>query len=349
MAKSKKTPDSSPRHFASDNYAGVHTQIMDALIKCNSGHAPAYGDDYYTARAAEKFRDLFGDVEVFFVFNGTAANVLSLRTLIDSHESVICSSRAHIQEEECGAPEHQLGCKIITLPTETGKITTEQIKNHILVNGDQHKVQTRAISLSQSTELGTIYQPKELSMIAKLAQQHELFIHMDGARIANAAAALKGQIKQTTTGVDVLSFGGTKNGLMYGEAVVFFNRDLAKKFKFYRKQKMQLASKMRFIATQFDALLTDGLWLKNARHANQMAELLYDKLQKIPQVKVSGPVEANAIFARVPNALIKSLSSQFRFYVWEEHPQNSVVRWMTSFDTTREDVERFTAAIKEYF
>jgi threonine aldolase len=345
----KETARHSTRHFASDNYASVHPKIMDALIKSNSGHAPAYGEDYYTEKTREKFRTLLGDVEVHFVFNGTAANVLSLRSMIDSHESVICSTVSHINEDECGAPEHQLGVKLVTLPTSSGKITVDQIKAKVLTNGDQHKVQTKAISLTQSTELGTVYKTSELAEISKFAKKNDLYLHIDGARIANAAAALGGSLKKACAGADVLSFGGTKNGLMFGEAVVFFNKELAEKFKFYRKQKMQLASKMRFISAQFEALLTDSLWLKNAEASNQMASLLHSKLKGIPQLSILYPVDANALFIRLPNKAITRLQSQFRFYVWEEDPggETSVVRWMTSFDTTKEDVSLFSKAVAQ--
>ncbi|MGE3973263.1 MAG: low specificity L-threonine aldolase [Bdellovibrionales bacterium] len=342
-----KSKNLRPRHFASDNYASVHPDIMKALVNCNEGHATAYGDDEYTARAQKKFQKIFGDVEVFFVFNGTAANVLSLRSMIDRYESVICSARAHIQEDECGAPENILGCKLVTLPTENGKITAQQIEKSLLVNGDQHKTQTRAISLSQSTELGTVYSQKELKQISEVAKKHGIFVHMDGARIANAIAHLDRNIKAATHGVDVLSFGGTKNGLMYGEAIVFFNKKLAQKMKFYRKQNMQLASKMRFISAQFEALLTDSLWLKNAEHSNKMAQLFSKELTALSRVEITQSVDANALFVRIPNSLIEKLQKTFHFYLWEKGTEHSIVRWMTAFDTTSQDIEQFVATIKK--
>ncbi|MBI3554995.1 MAG: aminotransferase class V-fold PLP-dependent enzyme, partial [Deltaproteobacteria bacterium] len=265
------------RGFASDNNAGIHPAILAAIAEANQGHASAYGDDDYTARAVVKFREHFGnDADVFFVFNGTAANVLSLMTLTSSFSAVLCAATAHIENDECGAPEKFTGCKLVTIETPDGKLTPELLRPSIKGGGDQHHVQPRAISISQTTELGTVYTAAEVRALADFAHAHGMFLHMDGARISNAAASLHTTLRAITrdAGVDVLSFGGTKIGLMLGEAVVFFKPELARDFKFVRKQGMQLSSKMRFIAAQFDALLAGDLWRRNASRANSMARLL---------------------------------------------------------------------------
>ena len=336
------------RSFASDNNAGVHASVLDALAAANQGHVVGYGDDPYTASAIETFKKHFGtDVEVFFVFNGTAANVLSLKALTESYHAVICTETAHIQTDECGAPEKFTGCKLITLAAPDGKLTVPAIKSAYHGIGDQHHVQARVVALTQATEMGTVYTPNEIKAVARFAHQHDMYVHMDGARIANAAASLGVPLKALTggAGVDVLSFGGTKNGLMGGEAVVFFDRKLAADFLFLRKQGMQLASKMRFIAVQFETLLSNDLWLKSAKHANQMARLLEKEVRKIPGIEIICPVQANGVFARIPQRAIKKLQKKYFFYVWNE--EESVVRWMCSFDTTEEDIRDFVKYIAE--
>jgi threonine aldolase len=330
------------RSFASDNNAGIHPQILEAISSVNHGHTVGYGDDPHTAAAVEKFQEHFGpEIEVFFVFNGTAANCLSLKALTNSYHAVICSEAAHIYTDECAAPEKFTGCKLIPIPTADGKLTLEAVSHAYHGIGDQHHVQPRVISITQATEMGTVYKPKETRDLARFAHQRDMFLHVDGARIANAAASLGLTLREATRdlGVDVLSFGGTKNGAMGAEAVVFFDKKLARDFLYLRKQGMQLASKMRFISAQFEALLSDHLWRKNAEHSNQMAQLLEKEISKIPQVKIVYKVEANGVFARIPRQAIAKLQKRYFFYVWNE--EQSVVRWMCSFDTTEEDVKQF--------
>jgi threonine aldolase len=330
------------RSFASDNNAGVHAAALAAVCAANVGHTVGYGDDPYTASAVRKFKEHFGrDVRVFFVFNGTAANVLGLRALTQSYHAVICSESAHIYTDECGAPEKFTGCKLIPLPTRDGKLTVDAVKAAYHGIGDQHHVQPRVIAITQATEMGTVYGPEEIKALSRFAREHGMFLHMDGARIANAAAALGQSLREATRdlGVDVLSFGGTKNGLMGAEAVVFFNPRLAEDFLYWRKQGMQLASKMRFVAVQFETLLANDLWLKSARHANRMAKLLAREVKKIPGVEIVYPVEANGVFARIPREAIVKIQKRYFFYVWNE--EQSVVRWMCSFDTTKEDIAQF--------
>jgi threonine aldolase len=336
------------RSFASDNNAGVHAQVLTAIAAANQGHTVGYGDDAYTASANEKFRDHFGtDVEVFFVFNGTAANVLGLQAMTRPYHAVLCTDVAHIHTDECGATEKFTGCKLVTLAAPQGKLTVEAVRSAYHGIGDEHHVQPKVIAITQATETGTIYQPSEIKVLAEFARAHDMLLHMDGARLANAAAALNQNLRQATRdlAVDILSFGGTKNGLMGGEAIVFFNRKLAENFRFIRKQGMQLASKMRFIAVQFETLLTDDLWLRSARHANAMAKLLESEVKKIPALRIAYPVEANGVFVRVPREAIARIKEQYFFYIWNE--ETSVVRWMCSFDTTEEDVRQFAAFVKE--
>jgi threonine aldolase len=340
------------RSFASDNNASVHPLVLKAIAGANHGHAVAYGDDPHTARALRKFRRHFGsDSQVFFVFNGTAANCLSLRVLVESYEAVICSQAAHIYSDECGAPERFAGCKLLPVAPVEGKLTAESIATLYRGVGDQHHVQPRVISITQATEVGTVYKPEEIRALARFAHERDMFLHMDGARLANAAAHLGLNLRQATRdlGIDVLSFGGTKNGLMGAEAVVLFpGQGISPKFgerlRYLRKQSMQLASKMRFLAAQFDALLTGNLWLENARHANGMAALLAEELRKLSRVKIVYEVEGNGIFALVPRPAVAELQKRYFFYVWDE--EQSMVRWMCSFDTTEGDVKRFSAAVK---
>lgn len=344
MPKPKKS-------FASDNYAGIHPEILQAIAQANEGHEPAYGGDSFTERAHLAFKRHFGpDAEVALVFNGTAANVLAFQALNRPFEAVLCSQGAHIQEDECGAPEKFTGSKLVGVPHLDGKITVQALRAHLRGVGSQHNVQPRTISLSQSTEFGTVYTPDELHAISRFARDHGLWLHMDGARLANAAASLGVSLREASRecGVDVLSFGGTKNGMMCGEAVVFFRPELARGFAFVRKQGMQLASKMRFISAQFIALLEGDLWLRNARHSNQMARLLAEKAARIPGVRIHRPVDANGVFALLPPEAVEPLQKEFAFHVWDEratetHPE---VRWMTAFDTTQDDIERFVAALR---
>lgn len=286
------------RGFASDNNAGIHPDILKAVGQADVGHAKGYGDDPWTEEAIAVFREIFGDVEIFFVYGGTAANVLSLQAMTDSFNGIICSSVAHISVDECGAPEKFTGCKLIAIPSPDGKITVEQIRQYAHGVGDEHHVQPKVISITQATECGTVYSAGEILTITDYAHNNGMLVHVDGARIANAAVSLGAGLNDITgkAGIDALSFGGTKNGMMCGEAVVLFNKSFASNFKYIRKQGMQLASKMRFISAQFRALLTDGLWWKNARHANQMARLLAQELCQLPCVHITQKVQSNAVF-----------------------------------------------------
>ena len=336
------------RSFASDNNAGIHPDVVKAILAANQGHAVGYGDDRYTESAVGKFKQHFGaDIDVFIVFNGTAANCLSLKALTDSYHAVICTEAAHIYTDECGAPEKFTGCKLIPISTDDGKLTVDAVRRACHGLGDQHHVQPRVISITQASEMGTVYRPEEIKTLARFAHKRAMFLHMDGARIANAAASLGLTLRQATRdlGVDVLSFGGTKNGLMGAEAVVFFDKKLSHNFQYLRKQGMQLASKMRFISVQLDCLLSNDLWLRNARHANRMAQLLQKGLSDIPEVKIVYDVEANGVFAKIPAHAIARLQERYFFYVWNE--EESVVRWMCSFDTTEEDVKRFVRFVAE--
>ncbi len=336
------------RSFASDNNAGVHPEIMAALAAANDGHVIAYGDDPYTARAVNLFREHFGsDAEVFFVFGGTGANVLGLKAMTQSHEAVICADTAHINVDECGAPEKFTGCKLLSVPTSQGKFSTAAFQYFMVGVGFEHHVQPRVISISQATEMGTVYTPKEIKALATFAHRNDMFLHVDGARISNAAASLRLPLRAITrdVGVDVLSFGGAKNGMMYGEAVVFFDKALARDFKYTRKQGTHLPSKMRFISAQFEAMLSNNLWLRNAEHANRMAGVLARELRTIPQITITQPVEANGVFAIVPKKYVARLQKQYFFYVWNE--ETSEVRLMTSFDTTEDDIADFVALVRK--
>jgi threonine aldolase len=341
-------PNPPTRSFASDNNAGVHPEIIEAIASANRGHVVAYGADDYTRSAVRKFEEHFGpDIEVFFTFNGTGANVLSLQALTRPFHSVLCSAYAHIYTDECGAPEKHTGCKLIPLPQENGKISLESVRHAYHGIGDEHHSQPRVISITQSTEMGTVYQPEEIRTLAQFAHEHDMFLHMDGARIANAAASLGQTLRQATRdlGVDVLSFGGTKNGIMGGEAVVFFQPELGQNFLYLRKQSMQLASKMRFIAAQFEALLTNDLWRRSAEHANRMAQLLEKEVSQIPGVRVVWKVEANGVFAQIPRHAIARIQQHYFFYMWME--EESIVRWMCSFDTTEDDIRKFAGVVAE--
>jgi len=307
-----------------------------------------YGDDPYTQSVVQKFKQHFGsDTEVFFVFNGTAANCLGLKALTNTYHAVICGEAAHINTDECGAPEKFTGCKLIPVAVNNGKLTVEAVSHAYHGIDDPHHVQPRVISITQATEVGTVYQPAEIKALAKFAHERGMFLHMDGARIANAAASLRQTLRQATRdlGVDVLSFGGTKNGALGAEAVVFFDKKLGHDFLYLRKQGMQLASKMRFISAQFDALFTGDLWRKSAQHANRMARLLQKELTKIRAIKIVYKVEANGVFAKIPRAAIAKLQKRYFFYVWNE--QQSVVRWMCSFDTTEQDVKEFARFVAQ--
>jgi threonine aldolase len=334
------------KSFASDNNSGIHPDILTAIENANTSHAIAYGDDDFTQTAKQKFKQHFGnDAEVFFVFNGTAANVLSLTASTQPHNAIICSEFAHINVDECGAPERFAGCKLLTCQTTDGKITVSEIAKHLHGLGVQHHAQPKIISISQPSELGTVYSLEEMRIIAQFAHANDLLLHVDGARLANAAVALNLEFKKFTAdiGVDILSFGGTKNGMMYGEAVVFLNPELAENFMYTRKQAMQLASKMRFVSAQFIAYLANSQCFKTARHSNEMAKLLEAKIKEIPQIKITQKVESNAVFAIIPTEIYNDLQKEYFFYLWNEKTYEA--RWMCSFDTTENDINRFVGLI----
>ena len=335
------------RGFASDNNAGVHPDILQAIIECNQGHTVGYGEDPYTKAAIEKFNEVFDqDIDVYFVYGGTGANVLSLNAISQSHQAVFCCDTAHIYVDECGAPEKFTGSKLIPLPSTDGKIRIDQITPHLHTVGFPHHVQPGVISISQPTEYGTVYNIEEIQALSYFAHQNNMFLHMDGARLANAAVALETDLKSISSdaGVDVLSFGGTKNGMMFGEAVIFFDPALSKEFKYIRKQGMQLHSKMRFIAAQFTAILSNNLWKKNAAHANHMAQIFKKSLSEFKKIEITQPVETNSIFAVIPEKIIEPLRNEYFFYTWKEDLNE--VRWMTSFDTEESDITGFSDCIR---
>lgn len=336
------------RGFGSDNHSGIHPELFSALANANQFHAPSYGTDEWSEAAIIKFKEQFGElVKVYFVFNGTAANALAITTLAQSFNSVICADSSHLNVDECGAPEFFFGGKLITVKSKNGKISVEQLDELMVRRGDQHFSQVSAISITQPTELGTVYSLTELRDICQWAKKQKLYIHMDGARIANAAVALGIPFKQFTTdlGVDIVSFGGTKNGLIYGEAVVFLNPELGKSFKFQRKQYGQLPSKTRFIAASFQRYLSTGLWQQIAEHSLKMAQLLGQELHKYSEIKITQPIQSNAVFAEIPRTLIKELRDEFFFYIWNE--QTFECRLMTSWDTEPDDIFQFSQKINQ--
>ncbi|MEV7807354.1 low specificity L-threonine aldolase [Microbispora sp. NPDC088329] len=344
--------DPASRTFASDNYAGVHPEILEAIALANGGHQVSYGDDVYTEAVRGVFRRHFGEqAEVFPVFNGTAANVVSLRSMCAHWEAVVCPESAHINTDEGGAPEVTGRLKLLTVPTPDGKLTPDLIDRQAWGFGDVHRAQPRVVSISNATELGTLYTPAEIKAICDHAHELGMFVHLDGSRITNAAAALDVPLRALTTdaGVDVLSFGGTKIGLLLGEAVVVLNPEASRGLPYLRKTSMQLASKMRFVSVQFEALLGGDLWLRNARRANAMAQRLADAVRDLPGVSVPRPVEANAVFAVLPADVADRLRKRFRFYNWNEQVGGGMVevRWMCAFDTTEADVDAFAAALAE--
>lgn len=334
------------KSFASDNWAGTSPEIMDALINANQGHSPAYGADPYTEEAKQEFKKLFGKkAETYFVYNGTAANIISLASNSRSFNSIICSSHAHINVDECGAGEKFAGTKLLDIANTDGKLTPEMILPHIKADRYPHQSVPGIISITQATELGTLYSVSEIKILADLAHKYKLLLHVDGARIANAAVALNCSMKEmiTDTGVDILSFGGTKNGLMFGEAVVFLKPELADLFELFRKQGMQLASKMRFISVQFTALLKNNLWEKNARQANEMAQYLGAKLARIPEIKITQRIETNGIWAIIPKKLAEKMQQAQFFYPWDEAKDE--YRIMTAYDTSKEEIDLFIETI----
>ncbi|MEI2717735.1 MAG: beta-eliminating lyase-related protein [Candidatus Nanopelagicales bacterium] len=335
------------RGFASDNYAGVHPDVMAALEHVNVGHQPAYGDDETTAQLGSLMKAHFGDTaEVFPVFNGTGANVVALQAMARPWEAVVCAQSAHVNVDEGGAPEKVAGLKLWQIPTEDGKLTPDLLDTQAWGYGDVHRAQPTVLSVTQSTELGTLYSLSELTVLVAHARSLGMRVHLDGARIANAAAALDVPFRAFTTdiGVDAVSFGGTKNGAMGAEAIVVLDPEDVPGVPFLRKSAMQLASKMRFISAQLVALLTDDLWLRNARHSNAMAQRLYRAVADIPGVSVTREPRANSVFAVLPADVTERLQQRFRFYTWD--PATGEVRWMCSWDTTEQDIDQFATAIR---
>lgn len=339
------------RGFGSDNHSGISPEILKAIADANVDHALAYGDDEWCARTEALFREHFGpQAKVYFVFNGTGANVLNIDAMCRSHEAVVCAETAHINVDECGAPQRVVGCRLLTVDTPDGKLTPELVKTRLHGFGFEHHSQPRAISITQSTELGTLYSLDEIRALADLAHSYNMYLHMDGARLANAAVALGCTFKEMTTdlGVDCLSFGGTKNGMLMGESVVLLNPALDVDMKYRRKQMTQLCSKMRFVAAQFEAYLSTGLWRRNAEHSNRMARLLFSELQPLTAthpLKVMYPVQVNSVFVQLPADVWHALQQEYFFYDWDEAA--NVVRWMCSFDTTEDDIHNFLSALKK--
>jgi threonine aldolase len=339
---------SAERGFASDNNAGIHPDILKEIQSVNTGHVRGYGDDVYTNKALELFREQLGEaVQVFFAFTGTGANVLGLAGIMHSWNSVITASTAHLETDECGAPEKFVGCKILTVDTRDGKITTDLMEKHMHGFDFEHHSQPKVISITQATEMGTVFTADEIRKIAHYAHSRGMLLHMDGARLANAAVQLNLPFKAFTTdaGVDVLSFGGTKNGMMYGEAICFLKPDLSSNFKYLRKQGMQLASKMRYISAQFTGYFNNDLWKKLAAHSNAMARVLEGNLKQIDGLTITQKVESNGVFVILPHDVAEKVRNEYFFYPWNE--ATSEYRLMTSWDTTEEDIERFSALLKK--
>ena len=335
------------RSFGSDNHSGIHPQIIEAIKQASEDYVPAYGNDPYTESAEHLFKQEFGpDARVFFAFNGTGANVLCLNAITQPYNAIICADTAHIHVDECGAPERFTGCKLIAIHTVDGKLTPDLVNAELYGFGDQHHAQPKVISISQTTELGTIYTPQEITALANLAHQHNMYLHVDGSRLANASAFSGISFKNyiTDTGVDALSFGGTKNGMLLGEAVVFLRPSLAENFLYIRKQAMQLFSKSRFIAAQYIAYFNNHLWKETATHANQMAAYMASCLKDVPQVNITHPVESNAVFATLPRYVCDKLLEKHLFYIWDE--DICQVRLMCSFSTTKEDIDIFISDLK---
>jgi len=335
-------------HFASDNNSPAHPAVMDAIMEANQGHALAYGDDYFTVRASEKLKQVLGtECDPFFLYTGTGANVLSVAALTRSYQAVICAENAHLNGAECGAAEKFAGVKLYTVPSESGKIIPDDIEPFFAHEGDEHHAQPRVVSLTQSTDFGQCYTVDEVQEICDFAHGRGLFVHMDGARISNACAAQHASLQEMTAGagLDVLSLGGTKNGLLGAEAVIFFRPELAQDFKYFRKQGMQLASKMRFLAVQMEALFAGELWLENARQANKMARLLKDELGRIPGVDITREVQTNMVYCIIPPQAIERIREHYLFYVFD--PKRSEVRLVTNYDTTEEDIQGFAEVVRQ--
>ena len=335
------------RGFASDNNSGIHPEVLSEIASVNGGHVVGYGGDIYTEKVLTIFKEQFGaQTETFFVFNGTGANVLGLSSVLRSWNSVITASTAHLEQDECGAPEKLTGCKVLTVETPDGKIDIGMLNKHMHGLDFEHHSQPKVISITQSTEMGTVYSSSEIKKIADFAHANGMLLHMDGARIANAAVFLNLPFKAFTTdaGVDILSFGGTKNGMMYGEAICFLKPGLSSDFKYMRKQDMQLASKMRYISAQYIAYFRNELWKKSASHSNAMARILADSLEPVKGVKITQKVESNGVFVIIPSDVAERVRKQYFFYPWDE--KTSEYRLMTSWDTDEADIKGFVELLK---
>ena len=338
------------RSFASDNNSGVHPLVMEAIAKANDNHAVGYGDDPWTAAATDKTRAVFGaPADPFFVFHGTGANSVALQAVTRPFNSILCATTAHIYVDECGAPARMTGCAVTPIPTPDGKLTPELIRPYLCNFGVCHHSQPKAVYISQVSELGTVYTIEEVRALADLLHAYHMYLHMDGARLANACAHLNCTMKQVTVdaGVDILSFGGTKNGMMMGESVISFRPEISENLAFYRKQSAQLASKLRYLSAQFIPYLTDNLWLENALRANISAEKLADVLRQYPEIHFTQAVESNQLFFTIPEKPLKKLQEKYFFYMWNE--ANREARLVTSWDTSGEDIARFEQDLKEAF
>ena len=338
------------RSFASDNNSGVHPLVMEAIAKANDNHAVGYGDDPWTAAATDKIRAVFGpSADPFFVFNGTGANSVALQAVTRPFNSILCATTAHIYVDECGAPARMTGCAVTPIPTPDGKLTPELIRPYLCNFGVCHHSQPKAVYISQVSELGTVYTIEEVRALADLLHAYHMYLHIDGARLANACAHLNCTMKQVTVdaGVDILSFGGTKNGMMMGESVISFRPEISENLAFYRKQSAQLASKLRYLSAQFIPYLTDNLWLENALRANISAEKLADVLRQYPEIHFTQAVESNQLFFTIPEKPLKRLQEKYFFYMWNE--ANREARLVTSWDTSGEDIARFEQDLKEAF
>lgn len=336
------------RGFGSDNHSGISLEILQAISEANTDHALAYGDDEYTQRLAVRIKEHFGNcASPYLVFNGTGANMLCIDAMCRSHEAVVCAETAHINVDECGAPQRIVGCRLLTVDTPDGKLTPELVRTRLHGFGFQHHSQPRAISITQPTELGTCYSLNELHALSDLAHEYNMYLHIDGARLANAAVALQCNFRAMTTdiGADCVSLGGTKNGLLMGECAIILNPNLDKELPYRRKQMAQLGSKMRFMAAQMDRYLQDGLWQRNAAHSNAMARRLYQAIRDLPALKVVYPVEANSVFVKLPRNVWQRLQQDYFFYDWDEDAD--IVRWMCSFDTSQDDIDQFVHRLKE--
>ncbi len=332
------------KSFGSDNHAGAHPEVLQAIASANAGDALPYGEDEWTRRVTTELTTAFGASDTLLVFNGTAANVLGISLMLRPYEAVICAESSHLNVDECGATERILGHKLLTVATPDGKLTPELVRSRLTGRGDEHRAQPRVVQIAQVTELGTCYSLAEIQRLSELCRAEELYFYVDGARLANAAAYLGCELADLAAGVDALSFGGTKNGAVAAEAVILMRDELRPSSPYHRKQQMQLGSKMRFIAAQFEALLDDKLWLSAAQQANAMAARLAAGIADVPGVTIRYPVESNAVFAALTPEQAAALRQEWVFSAWDE--AQGVFRWMTAFDTTEQDVDDFVDAIR---